>query len=152
MMSKQATFNTNASQVVQATMAAPRQAWLAGLGAASVARDWARNEASETFRSLVRQGSSIERRAIDVVGTRAGSSLVTAAAVLRQARDSVVRTTCVIVETATMLVPNLTRSSRVANAAAHKPTAVKSKRSAKARTTRPVRPLKRATKKARLVS
>jgi len=150
-MSKQATFNSSGSQVAEAAVAASRQVWLAGLGAAAVARSWARNEAGNQFHSLVRRGSTVERRALQVVGTRAQSSLATAAALLRQTRDTATRTARAFAETATMLVPAL-RSSRTSVAPIRKSAAANTKRASKAGTTRTAGRAKRTTKKARRAS
>jgi hypothetical protein len=118
----------------------------------SVTRNWARNDASKTFRSLVRQGSSVERDAVQVVGGGAISSLATAVAVLRQTRDSAVHAALAAAETATLLVPGLMRPSLIAKPSPRKSTAAKSNRARKARTTHPDRRVKRATKRARRVS
>jgi len=45
-MSKQASFNRNmvgANALAESALFASRQAWLAGLGAASISREWARH-------------------------------------------------------------------------------------------------------------
>jgi hypothetical protein len=46
-MLKQATNTLNATRVADAALAASRQVWLAGLGAATVTRQWARNDAGD---------------------------------------------------------------------------------------------------------
>ena len=57
---------------------APRQVWLASLGAAVVTRDWAQNEASTVFRTLVKEGTLVESRTIRIVGDRIESSVAVA--------------------------------------------------------------------------
>jgi hypothetical protein len=64
---------------------ASRQVWLAGLGAAVVTRDWAGKEAGNVFRTLVREGTVVESRAIRFVGDRLDSSV----SLLREARNTV---------------------------------------------------------------
>jgi len=49
----------NAGRFADAAIAASRQVWLAGLGAAMVTRDWARNDASHVFRALVKEGATV---------------------------------------------------------------------------------------------
>ena len=68
--------------------ATARQVWLAGLGAAVVTRDWAEKEAGHVLRSLVREGTAVESRAIRFVGERVETSVTRANAMLRQARTS----------------------------------------------------------------
>jgi hypothetical protein len=77
-MLKQAAGNINANRVADAALAASRQVWLAGLGAAVVTREWARNDAGHMFRALVREGSTVESRAIRVIGRRIESSVALA--------------------------------------------------------------------------
>jgi putative heme degradation protein len=67
-MLKQAAGNLNASRVADAALAASRQVWLAGLGAAIVTRDWARNDAGHVFRTLIKEGEAVETRAVRVIG------------------------------------------------------------------------------------
>jgi len=71
-----------------AVLAAPRQIWLATLGAAAVARDWTRKEAGTVFRTLVKEGSAVESQAIRVVGSRMETSAKRANALAREARSS----------------------------------------------------------------
>lgn len=75
--------------VVGEKMAATARAvWLAGLGAAVVTRDWAEKEAGHVFRNLVREGTTVESRAIRFVGDRVETSVTRANRMLRQARTS----------------------------------------------------------------
>lgn len=70
-----------------AMLAAPRQIWLATLGAAAVTRGWAEKEAGAVFRTLVKEGSAIESHAIRFVGNRIETSVRRAHALLRDARE-----------------------------------------------------------------
>ena len=79
-MSKQASFNrsvVSANALAESALFASRQVWLAGLGAAVVTREWARHEAGNTFRTLVKEGTAVESNAIRVVGDRVESSVAT---------------------------------------------------------------------------
>ena len=56
-------------------LAASRQVWLAGLGAAVVTRDWVQTEAGKTYRTLVKQGTVVESRAVAFVGDQIEGSM-----------------------------------------------------------------------------
>lgn len=75
-----------------AMLAAPRQFWLATLGAAAVTRGWARKEAGTLFRSLVKEGTVVESQAIRFVGHRIEASVRRANAIARDTRDGVATT------------------------------------------------------------
>lgn len=68
--------------------AASRQVWLAGLGAVVVTRDWAGKEAGTVFRTLVREGTAVESRAMRFVGDRVDTSVTRANALWRSARST----------------------------------------------------------------
>jgi hypothetical protein len=72
-----------------AVLAAPRHLWLATLGAAAVTREWAQRDAAAMFRSLVKEGSVVESRALNHVGKRLGTSVKRANALARSARSGV---------------------------------------------------------------
>jgi hypothetical protein len=76
-------------EVSGSVLAASRQVWLAGLGAAVVTRDWAQTEASSVLRTLIKEGTAVESRAIRVVGHRIEGSMSLANAAWRQARATV---------------------------------------------------------------
>ena len=102
-------FRTN--PVGEAVFAASRQVWLASLGAAAVARDWAQAEATEAFRTLVKEGTTVESRAIRLFGNRFETSFALANSVWKQARTSVQTTVRDIAGTAVTLVrDNLPKS------------------------------------------
>lgn len=72
-----------------AVLAAPRQLWLATLGAAAVTREWAEKEAGGVFRTLIREGAVVESDAIRYVGKRVQTSIRRADAWARSARQGV---------------------------------------------------------------
>jgi hypothetical protein len=65
----------NPVRFADTALAASRQVWLAGLGAAIVTRDWARNDAGHVFRALVREGSTVEARAKRALGKQIDMSI-----------------------------------------------------------------------------
>jgi len=85
-------FAFRSNPVGEAVFATSRQIWLASLGAAAVSRDWAKSEATEAFLALVKEGTSVESRAIRLLDNRIEASLGIANSVWRQARAGV-RTT-----------------------------------------------------------
>jgi len=88
-MLKQATLNVQPNHMTEAAYAASRQIWLAGLGAAVVSRDWVQNEAGGVFRSLVKEGTAVESRAIRFVGDQIETSMTRANRVWRSTRQTV---------------------------------------------------------------
>ncbi len=99
-MIKQAAGNVSVNRVADAALAASRQVWLAGLGAAVVTREWARNDAGHMFRALVKEGSTVESRTLRVLGRRIGSSIALATTTWNRARDTARTTVGGLVETA----------------------------------------------------
>ena len=100
-MQKQLTFSNTGNPISDAAFAASRQVWLAGLGAAAVTREWARTEAGKTFRTLVKHGSTVENRAIRVLGDRIETSVANATSIWKQTRATVMTTASTLAETAT---------------------------------------------------
>ena len=138
-MLKQAAGNINASRVADAALAASRQVWLAGLGAAVVTREWARNDAGHMFRALVKEGSTVESRTLRVIGRSIESSMALATTAWNRARDTARTTVGGLVETATAALPAFK-----APAAKHvRKAAAKKSRSAKGRISRKGRRAKR---------
>jgi hypothetical protein len=130
-----------------AALAAPRQVWLAGLGAAVMTRDWARSDARPMFRALVKEGSSVESRVIRVLGRRLESSITLATSAWKRARRSARSTVNAMVETAAAKLPAFKLAVAAKPAAAPKAvrkTRAKKARATKARTSRRVRRAKRA--------
>ena len=68
---------------------ASRQVWLASLGAAVVTRDWMQTEAGGVFKTLVKEGTVVESRAIRFVGDRIENSVTLANAVWKGTRKTV---------------------------------------------------------------
>jgi len=87
----------------EVALAAPRQMWLAGLGAAVVTRDWVQNEASPVFKSLVKHGTTVESRAIRFVGDRIETSMTRANSMWRKTRSTVEGTVKVYADQAVAL-------------------------------------------------
>ena len=138
-MLKQAAGNLNATRVADAALAASRQVWLAGLGAATVTRDWARNDAGHVFRTLIKEGAAVETRAVRIIGKQIDSSLVIATSGWNKARHVALSTVNGLIETAVTAWPRL--KSPVA-------AATKSLPKRKNPTHRKVRRAKRASRKA----
>ena len=144
--------------VGDAVFAASRQVWLASLGAAVVTRDWAQSEASNVFRTLVKEGTAVESKAMRMVGDGLEVSFTRANAVWKQARTTVQSTVKQAAETAVTLVQNnmpkslpkvtlpaMLKTTRAVKAKrAAKKTAVRTKRVIKSRATKPVKRVKRA--------
>src|ERR1700758_3410586 len=87
-MLKQTAQDFSAGRYAGAALAASRQVWLAGLGAAIVTRDWARNDAGHVFRSLVREGASVESHAKRVIGKQLDQSIAAATRAATKARTT----------------------------------------------------------------
>ena len=73
----------------EAAINASRQMWLASLGAAVVTRDWVQTEAGGVFKSLVKEGTVVESRAIRFVGDRLETSVPFANSVWKETRRTV---------------------------------------------------------------
>ena len=71
----------------EVVFAAYRKAWLAGLGAAALTRDWLGSGAAPMLRALVKEGTLVEAKAMRAVESRVGSSYALAAGAWRRARD-----------------------------------------------------------------
>ena len=98
------TINARAMNVGDAVFAAPRQVWLASLGAAVATRDWAEKEARPVFRKLIRQGTAVESRAVRFVGERIETSFTQANTLWKRARRTVSTTVQAYADTAVTLV------------------------------------------------
>lgn len=109
MLKQTANFNTN--QAAEAVLAASRQVWLAGLGAAAISRDWAQHRASGVFKGLVKQGSAVESRAIRTLGSRIETSIETAGVLWNQARRTVMSTVNTVAESAAAAMPRIQRAA-----------------------------------------
>ncbi len=118
-MQKQSMTDMNASRLADAAFAASRQVWLAGLGAAAVTRHWARNQAGNTMRALVKEGSAVETQAIRVLGNGVETSLATANSIWNRTRQQFHATVTTLADTAAAALPHLkavtaTRKAHVA--------------------------------------
>ena len=145
-----------------AVLAASRQVWLASLGAAVVSREWAQAEAGNVFRTLVKEGTAVESKAIRIVGEGLEGSFTRANAVWRQTRSTVESTVRQLAETAVTMaqkkiprslpkvrLPALLQTSAPANAKrAAKKTVARTKRVIKTRATKSVKRAKRTVRAA----
>lgn len=89
--------------VGDAVFAASRQVWLAGLGAAVVSREWAQTEAGNVFRTLVKEGTAVESKAIRMVGDGLEVSFSRANAVWKETRRTVESTVRQLADSAVTL-------------------------------------------------
>jgi hypothetical protein len=156
------TIATRSTPVGDAVLAASRQVWLASLGAAVVTRDWAQSEAGNVFRTLVKEGTAVESKAIRMVGDGLEVSITRANAVWKQARTTVQSTVKQAAETAVTLVQNnmpkslpkvtlpamLKTTPLVRTKRAAKKAASRTKRAIKVRATKTVKRTKRAGRSA----
>ena len=87
--------NTRRLTIPQARdiLVAPRQMWLATLGAAAIAREkWADKEAGSMFRALVSEGAAVESKAIRRIGERVDTSVGHAGRLVIETRRTVTTT------------------------------------------------------------
>jgi hypothetical protein len=85
-----------------------RQAWLAGLGAAALTRDWIETGAAPMLRTLVKEGTLVEAKAMRVVEARVESSYALASTAWRRARreaDAAIREARTLVPAALARLP-----------------------------------------------
>jgi hypothetical protein len=124
------------SRLNGAAIAAPRQIWLAGLGASVVARDWLQ-VAGNRFQTLVKEGTVVESRAVRFVGDRIESSIALADSLWRQTRrvaeSTVKQTAGAATEVARAVLPKSLPAFDLASMIkVQKPAAKASKRTTKA--------------------
>ena len=81
--------NLQPNRLGEAAINASRQMWLASLGAAVVTRDWVQSEAGGVFKTLVKEGTVVESRAIRFVGDRIETSVSIANSVWKETRKTV---------------------------------------------------------------
>jgi len=127
-MQKQMMNGTNASRLADAAFAASRQVWLAGLGAAAVTRQWAKNDAGHALRTLIKEGSVVESQAIRVIGNGVETSLATAGSLWSRTRQQLRATVTAFANTAAAALPQL-KTVRIAR----KPSLAKPPKAAKKR-------------------
>jgi hypothetical protein len=138
------------TRLSEAAMLTSRQVWLASLGAAVVTRDWVQTEAGGMLRTLVKEGTVVESRAIRFVGDRIETSVSVANNVWKETRRTVESTVKQAAETAVsiaqqVLPKSLPKFELPLAAAPRKPRAKPAKRAAK-RPVKAVRKAKRAVK------
>ena len=144
-----------------AVLAASRQVWLASLGAAVVSREWAQAEAGNVLRTLVKEGTAVESKAIRIVGEGLEVSFTRANEVWRQTRSTVEATVRQLADTAVTLaqkkipralpkvrLPSMLKSSVPAKAKRAGKKAAGTKRVVKTRATKAVKRAKRTVKSA----
>jgi Poly(hydroxyalcanoate) granule associated protein (phasin) len=144
-MQKQASFGIPSNPITEATINASRQVWLAGLGAAAVTRDWARTEAGKTFRSLVKEGSAVETKAIRDLSKRVETSVATATSLWKQTRATTMTAANTIAQNASAVLSKFKTPIVVRSAPAKARKAAKATKKSATSTTRRT---KRATRKA----
>jgi hypothetical protein len=154
MFNAPATFNPR--QLSEAAFAASRQVWLAGLGATVITRDWVQTEAGDVFKTLVKEGTVVESRAIRFVGDRIDSSVTRANRVWKRTRktveSSVKQAATVAVDLAQQVIPkSLPMFETPETAKVTKPAAkriMKAKRPVRATAPKAKRKVKAAAKRA----
>jgi len=102
-MLKTTTMSFQPREISESMLAASRQVWLASLGAAAVTREWVQNEAGRTMKSLVREGTAVESRAIRFIGDQIEASMSQANSVWTQTRRTVESTVKQATDTAAAL-------------------------------------------------
>ncbi|MEP7181697.1 MAG: phasin family protein [Betaproteobacteria bacterium] len=158
-MLKQATNNLQPNHVTEAAYAASRQVWLAGLGAVVVTRDWVQHEAGGVFKSLVKEGTAVESRAIRYVGDQIETSMTRANTVWKHTRRTVESTVKQAAETAVTIaqqvlpkslpkikLPRIARKAKLPTVKAKR--AKKAVRTGKAKVAKVAKKAKRAVKTA----
>ena len=88
-MLKNATANFYPFHFGEEAIAASRQVWLASLGAAAVTSDWVQTEAGKTFKTLVKEGTVVESRAVSFVGDQIETSMTRANRLWKKTRSTV---------------------------------------------------------------
>jgi len=148
------TLQYKSQQVSGNVLAASRQVWLAGLGAAVVTREWAGRQAGTVLRTLVKEGTAVESKAFRMVGNRVETSLTRANVLWKKTRATVDAAVRTYADTAVALVrQTLPKTLPVlAAAASRKAPAAKparAKRVVKTRAAKTVKRAKRAVKGAK---
>ena len=116
------------NRISEAAIHASRQMWLASLGAAVVTRDWVQSEAGDVFKTLVKEGTVIESRAIRFVGDRIETSVSFANSVWKETRKTVESTVKQAADTAVSIAQQVLPRSLPAFELPGMPKAVKAKK------------------------
>ena len=129
------TANFRPFQFGEEALAASRQVWLASLGAAAVTSDWVQSEAGRTFKTLVKEGTVVESRAVTFVGDQLETSMTRANRLWRQTRSTVETTVKQAADTAVTIANSALPKSlpRIELPAAIKPAKAKKPAAAAAR-------------------
>jgi hypothetical protein len=93
-----------------APIVSPREVWLAGLGAVVVTREWASKEAGPLFRTLIKEGTIVETRAVRMVGDGIETGFERANTFWRKARTVMTSTVKTAADTTVALVRELPRT------------------------------------------
>ncbi len=120
------------NRISEAAIHASRQMWLASLGAAVVTRDWVQTEAGGVFKTLVKEGTVIESRAIRFVGDRIETSVSFANSVWKETRKTVESTVKQAADTAVTIAQQVLPRSLPAFELPGMPKAVKAKKASRA--------------------
>jgi hypothetical protein len=144
-MLKQAMNTGDAQQLTQAAMMASRQVWLAGLGAATVARRWASQDALPFFHSLVKEGAAAESTVIRVLNSEIGTSAVRAAKLWNSTRQAVSTTVNTLAAGAARVMPQVRTATP--RTPVRKPRIAKPARTVKAASKRTAKSSRRAAKR-----
>ena len=105
-MMKQTTPQFPPLRLGEDALVASRQVWLASLGAAAITRDWMQTEASRTFKTLVKEGTVVESRAVTFVGDQIEVSMTRANRLWKQTRRTVETTVKQAADAAVTLANN----------------------------------------------
>ena len=134
---------------------ASRHVWLAGLGAAVVTRGWAEKEAGQMFRTLVKEGSAVESRAIRLVGDQVDASAARANVLWHKTRSTVGSAVRTYADTAVAIVrrtlpktlPTVVLPSMLKTDVATRRKPAKARKAAKVVKARTAKPAKRAKRR-----
>jgi len=147
-MQKQANIGLYSNALTDAALAASRQLWLAGLGAAAYTREWAKNEAGKNFRALVREGSVVESQAVRMLDKRVERSVATATVLWKHARTTAMSAAAKLAENANAAFTRIQAPVKAAAKTRRAPAkARKTVKAAPKRAARTTRSVKRGARK-----
>jgi hypothetical protein len=138
-MQKQANAGIYSNALTDAALAASRQLWLAGLGAAAYTREWAKNEAGKNFRALVREGSAVESQAVRMLDKRIERSVATANVLWKHARATAMSAAAKVADNATAAFSRVKAPVKVRSTSTKARKTIKAAPKRAARTTRRVK-------------
>jgi hypothetical protein len=138
-MQKQANPGLYSNALTDAALAASRQLWLAGLGAAAYTREWAKSEAGKNFRALVREGSAVESQAVRMLDKRIERSVATANVLWKHARATAMSAAAKVADNATAAFSRVKAPVKVRSTPTKARKTVKAAPKRAARTTRRVK-------------